>query len=376
MTATAQRRSTRKTRTGGIESNVGDLLDVLNIVGNAVGDGRTNPVTQNVLMRDGKMTCTNGEWQIDAPCNCDATTLVNHARLVAILKVCPRDSTVTLTPGETSCVVECGSSSWTLPCQSPDEFPVWPVGTLKVLPRMPADQFKRMAEAVSSAADKESARYALDGVCIDVAGGVVSFVATDGRRLSKAEAELSQDLDETQTLVPSKAFSIMAKLAVGAGEVQLESSTNEVVCQIEGGPTVTARLLDGGFPNWRKAIPDRPDAKSSVVDREKLKCAVRAARICSDETSRGVTFAFSEKGLWLHSQSATAGEASITCDIDQVGHEVSVHMDPTYVLQWLDKLPADGDPVIEVEAVDNLSAVVFRNDDYLGLVMPMDKGST
>lgn len=332
-----------------------------------------NPIYQSVLIRDGRIVSSDGEVLIDAPCEIDATLILPHARLVAILKVCKRDGTVTLTSGATSCTIESEGGKWTLPTEDASEFPTWTVNGAVPLARLPADQFRRMVRAVAYAVDDESSRYALGGVCIDVQEGVVSFVATDGRRLSKVEAEVDQAVNDSETLIPARALDIMGRLAVGDGAVQLEATGKEVVCSIDNGTTVTARLLQGAFPKWRNVIPERNDAVPTTVDRYTVESAVRAARICQDDVSKGVQFTFANDGLWLHSQSAVNGEASVTCDVVSPGQAVSVKLDPDFVLEFLQSLPADGQPTIDVEAVDSQSAVVMRTDDYLGLIMPLAK---
>jgi hypothetical protein len=55
------------------------------------------------------------------------------------------------------------------------------------------------------------------------------------------------------------------------------------------------------------------------------------------------------------------------------GQAVSVKLDPDFVLEFLQSLPSDNEPTIDVEAVDDQSAVVMRTDDYLGLIMPLAK---
>ena len=89
------------------------------------------------------------------------------------------------------------------------------------------------------------------------------------------------------------------------------------------------------------------------------------------EDSRGVQFAFNSDGIWLHGQSAVAGESSVTCPVVESGQACSVKLDPVYVRNWLTGLPADGEPVVSVEAVDHTSAVVLRCGEYTGVVMPM-----
>ena len=374
MTATATRpKKGARTAASGTELNVGEFLTTLQNAGHAVPTRAVKPIYQSVLIRSGRILSSDGEVLIDSPCQIDATLMLPHARLVAILKTCRLDGTVTLAAGDTNCTIESGGGKWTVPTEQPSEYPTWNVEGAEPVARLPADQFRRMVKAVAYAVDDESSRYALGGVCIDVQDGVVSFVATDGRRLSKVEAEIDQDVDDSQTLIPARALDIMGRLAVGDGAVQLEATGREVVCTIDNGTIVTARLLEGRFPNWRDVIPDRPDAVPSTVDRYAVEAAVRAAKICQDDVSKGVQFVFSQEGLWLHSQSSANGEASVTCDVVKAGQAVSVKLDPDFVLQFLQSLPGDNEPTIDVEAVDGQSAVVMRTDDYLGLIMPLAK---
>ena len=373
-TATATRpKKGARTAASGTELNVGEFLAAIQNAGHAIPSRAVKPIYQSVLIRDGRILSSDGEVLIDSPCQIDATLLLPHSRLVAILKTCRPDGTVTLTTGDTSCTIESGGGKWTLPTEHAGEYPTWAVTGADPVARLPADQFRRMVRAVAYAVDEESSRYALGGVCIEVKDGIVSFVATDGRRLSRVEAEVEQAVDDSVTLVPARALDIMGRLAIGDGAVQLEATSREVVCSIDSGTKVTARLLEGRFPKWREVIPDRPDAVPTTVDRYAVEAAVRAAKICQDDVSKGVQFVFSQEGLWLHSQSSANGEASVTCDVVKPGQAVSVKLDPDFVLQFLQSLPADNEPTIDVEVVDAQSAVVMRTDDYLGLIMPLAK---
>jgi DNA polymerase-3 subunit beta len=371
MTATATKSRKSQTQQHGTELNVGELLHCIQAVGHAVHDRSPTPAMRCVLINSGSVVATNGCVRIQSRTSVGGTMLVPHARLDAILKTCDPKGSISLTATGKSCVIESSGCKWVLPTESADSFPTWKIGKPIPIARIPADQFRSMVRAVAYAADDAPGRYDISGVCVDFTDGVVSFVATDGRRLSKVEAEVDQDLDNTSVIVPAESMAIMGKLADGDGAVQLESTGKEIICTIDDGPTITSSLLNGAFPDWRKAIPDRQDAVPYVVQRDSLSSAVRAAKVCHDDTSKGVTFTFSANGIVLKSQSHEKGEATVECDIVSPGGNVSVKLDPAFVLEFLQSLPADGDPEIEVEAVTHDTAVVMRSDDFLGLVMPL-----
>jgi len=373
MTATAIKSRKSKDLLSGTALNVGELLATLQSVGHAVGGRAASPAMRCVLVGDGKIIASNGSVRIEAACGIDSAMLLPHDRLVAILKACSPKDTITLTLDSGACLVKSSGYRWLVHTESADSFPAWKIGAVKPVARFPADQFRRMVKAVVYAVDEDACRYAVGGVCIDVTDGTVSFVATDGRRLSKVEAEVEQAVDNRQVIVPEESLEIMGKLAEGDGAVQLEVTDREIVCTIDGGPTVKSLLLTGVFPDWRRAIPDRPDAVPHVVDRDALVASVRAARVCHDDTSRGVMFSFGQKGIKLRSHSEAKGEADVHCGVISSGNCVNVKLDPAFVMQFLNALPADGDPEIKVEAVDAGAAVVMRTESYLGLVMPMSQ---
>lgn len=367
-TATKERKA--KARSGGITLNAVTLKAALSAVSPAVQARHAKPILANVLLADGVLTATDLEVRIDVEIDYHGPKLLlPHGRLSAILSAAGGGA-VTLTQEDSKCVVTCGNGTWTLPTEDAAEFPTWAVTGGKPVCRLPADQFCRAVAGVVYACDEESSRYALGGVCLDVHGGTVTLVATDGRRLSSVECEVDQAVDDGQTLVPARALGIMQRLAAGSeGAVQLEASGTECVMTVEG-TTVTARLLEGKFPRWRDVIPTR-DAKCTTVTSTELLSATRAAAIVTTEDSRGVQFAFNSDGIWLHGQSAVAGESSVTCPVVESGQACSVKLDPVYVRNWLTGLPADGEPVVSVEAVDHTSAVVLRCGEYTGVVMPM-----
>jgi len=176
-----------KERTG-LSMAAGELLAAMMDVTRVVSSRGPKPILGNVRIGDGLITGTNLEIRIDREIgeHCDPF-LLPADRLLAILRACKHDDTVTLTPSGSSVKVKCGRGSWTLPCEDVAEFPTWESTDAKPVCRLPADQFVRAVRSVAYACDRESSRYALGAVLIDVTGGDPTFVATDGRRLSAVQ---------------------------------------------------------------------------------------------------------------------------------------------------------------------------------------------
>jgi DNA polymerase-3 subunit beta len=363
--------ATKERKRGGITLSAADLKSALAAVSPAVPSRAPKPILTNVRLGDGLVTGTDLEVRIDAAIDYHGDAmLLPHGRLMAILSAAGGED-VTLEPKGTQCVVRCGHGTWTLPVEDAAEYPIWEPKDARPVTRLPADQFARAVRGVVFAADQESSRYALGAVLVDVKDGVVSFVATDGRRLCSCEMEHDLAVDDSTTLVPSRVMQILARVAVAAGEdsVQLEATGNELLATI-GGTTVTARLTEGRFPRWRDVIPADGGEPTTVLATELLS-ATRAAAIVTSEQSKGVQYTFTAEGIHLHGQSAEAGESSVTCQIVEAGKACSVKLDPVFVREWLSGLPADGEPTVSVQATDAQSAVVLRTDTFTGVIMPL-----
>ena len=369
-TATATRKSSRR---GGVTIATATLRQALADVAAAVPTRPAKPTLTNVLFANGTLTATDLELQIAAEIDYTGEPLLlPHARLRAILAEA-RAEEVTITPDGTSCVVAAGRGTWRLPVESAAEWPTWNHEPLRTLVRVPCDQFARAVKACVYATDTDSSRYALGAVLIEVLGGDCSFVATDGRRLSHVAVEHDQAVDDGSALVPARVLASLASVAArGDDAVQLEASEHELVATLPG-CVVTARQIAGRFPRWRDVLPtNRPGTIETVVDRDELMAATRAAAIVTSEQSKGVDFTFSADGVTLHGQSAEYGQSDVTIEVVSGGDPVKVKLDPVFVVEWLRGIATDEGPHITVELVDAQSACVLRNGGcYTGVIMPL-----
>ena len=370
-TATKER---KKARAGGTTLPTESLKRALAEVAAAVPSRHAKPVLCNVLLSNGECTATDLQLKVSAELPwAGEPLLLPHARLRAIVNEC-RSEEITIKADGTVAEICAGSGTWRLPVEDAAEFPTWEPDATTFI-RVPCDQFVRAVRSVVYATDDESSRYALGAVLLEVKDNTLTLVATDGRRLACVEIDPAeeQNVDDRNVLVPSHALATMASIAAGNPDsaVQLDATPSEVVATIDGA-IVTARQIDGRFPRWRDVFPKR-EATPSVVNVQELLSATKAAAIVATENSKGIDYTFSADGIWLHGQSAESGESSITCNLVTFGQAATTKLDPLFVRQFLQALPADGEPEVEIEVVDHESAVVLKSGDVRGVIMPMAK---
>ena len=174
------------------------------------------------------------------------------------------------------------------------------------------------------------------------------------------------------TIVPTKAMLLIERaLSPSDAEVQLAVVGNELLVHSQRA-TISARLLEGRFPDWRKVFPEQTGGLKLELAVGPTHAAVRQAAIVTSEESRGVDFSFGGGTLRLSSQAADVGTSKVEMPIGYDGEEIIVTFDPRFVADFLKVL----DPASQVtlKLIDANSAAVFTADEnYTYVVMPLSR---
>ena len=228
------------------------------------------------------------------------------------------------------------------------------------------------------AAARENSRYAINGVLLVRDGKKLEMVATDGRRLAKCTATTDAKSDSARCIVPSKALSMLLKLADEPEEpVHVAITDSRAVFAFgddaaDARATLSSSLVEGTFPPYEDVIPKDQDIKVTF-DRDVLASAVRRAALLTNEESRGVRLAFKgeAKALELSSRAPEMGEARIGVDLTAYdGADIEIGFNPTFLTDAL-RVINDPEVVIELKA-PNKPGLVKSGGDFLYVVMPVN----
>lgn len=350
-----------------------ELLAALNICGRVTPRRAPSEVLTFVRLERDKIEATDGELRVIVPHPYQGEPmLLPFHKLNELTRVAAGENLDLDCDGKTA-VIKTSSGKWTLPTADPAEWPTPQTSKRSPVARIPADQLARGLSAVIDAADPSAGQVALGGVHVDVTDGLVSLVATDGRRLFKYEIEIDQAVDDTQILLTARAATLIGVLAgqMGdEGDVQLERSGSEIFAEIgSGGAQVIARQIAGSFPKWRKVIPGMGRAQPTMVQADKLNDAIRQAAICTSEQSKAIELTFG-KTIICQATSSESGASRVELEPIESGKSVTIRVNPQFCIEWLRRV--DPSEPIYVEAVDASSALVFRSEDSTGVVMPME----
>lgn len=250
-----------------------------------------------------------------------------------------------------------------------DEFPelATPEGDAVTLA---AKAFKDAIDQVEKAASSDDARPILTGVLMAAEEGGLRLVSTDSYRLSVRDLAGTTVLGEGQkVLVPSRALKELARVVGEEEEITLRLGERDAGFMV-GNVSVTTRLIEGDFPNYRGLIPTN-HPNQLTVDRITLLDAVRRVRLLAQE-STPVRLAMSADGLELVAVTQDVGQAhEAVQEANYVGDDLTVAFNPEYLIDGIEVAPGDE---ITLETVDELKPALLKSaddPDFLYLLMPV-----
>jgi DNA polymerase III subunit beta len=225
---------------------------------------------------------------------------------------------------------------------------------------------------VVPAASKDDARPILTGVLIAATGGGVRLVATDSYRLAVRDlAGVSLLTEGRSVLVGAKGLGELQRLLPAEGDVEVFLGEREVTFRL-GDTSLTARLVEGEFPNYQQLVPSGYPNRLTV-ERDALADAVNRVRLVAGQNrdSSPIRLAMSSTGLDLSATAQDVGQSYEPVEAKYEGSELTVAFNSQFLL---DGLEAAGSAEIVIETIDPLKPAVLRGSDgpeFLYLLMPV-----
>ena len=306
------------------------FLKGLQMVQNIVEPRQTLPILANVLVQAEdevvRLTATDLEVgaRVSVPARVASTgaITISARKLGEIVKELPA-AAVALRVGDNATVsLRCGGATYKLVGLGPDDFPPVVPATPTSWVTMEAKILREMLAQTKFAVSHDETRYALNGVLFTFQGKDVRLVATDGHRLAISTRSLGTGVGGASGIVPRKAVSEVERV-LGAGEdVQIAITENQFVLQMPNF-VMTARLIEGQFPNYEAVVPKGHPGKL-VLGRATLAAALRRVAVMAEERNRPVKFTLAPARLRLSASSQELGEAEEVLEVEYAGEELTI----------------------------------------------------
>ena len=353
------------------------FLKGLQMVQNIVEPRQTLPILANVLLEaDGenvRLTATDLEVgarvAVPAKVGSKGAITVSARKLAEIVKELPAAAVALKVTDNVTVSLRCGGATYRMVGLAPDDFPPVVPASPQSWVSVEAKMLREMLTQTSFAVSHDETRYALNGVLFAFQGKDVRMVATDGHRLALSMRSLGQAVASATGIVPRKAVTEIMRV-IGAGEeVQLAITDNQFVLQMPNF-VMTARLIEGQFPNYEAVIP-RTHPGRLTTGRGALSSALRRVAVMAEERNKPVKLALSPASLKVSASSQELGEAEEILDVEYAGEEMVIGFNSRYLLEAIAALEKD-QVVLEIKDAQSPGVIKsVEGEGYCCVIMPM-----
>ncbi len=338
----------------------------------------TRPVLQNLLItatKDGVVVSATDmeiglKWHISSE-DCEVlkegSVLLPAARMAQIARSLESEE-ISISEGETLCVVKGGRSKFDVVTENVEDFPAIPDPPAAAALEIDAAKFAEMTHKTIFASAKESTRYALNGVHLEVKDGVLEMVATDGRRMALIKEKVGKQAKMPAAIVPQKALGQVEKLKTAAEEkLSISISERQIFFKAAKG-LVVSRLIEGHFPPYGDVIP-KDNNKKAVLSRAGLLSAMRQAALMTSEESKSVLMSFDDGELTITGRAPDEGTSEVKADVKYEGDKIDIRFNPQFIIDCLTVTDSE-DMTIEMKE-PSTPALIKDQTGFLYVAMPI-----
>jgi DNA polymerase-3 subunit beta len=352
---------------------------VLQTVGRAVSSRSSVQILGGILLRttEDSVEAAATDMELSLRAKIDATVagpgsvVVPGRVLLDIVRVLPPgEVTFAQVAGESTMSITCGSASYRVHTYDATDFPELPTASDDETFTLPREPFLETLATVGKAASKDESRPVLTGILIRLSGDKLVMAATDSYRLSVKEKKIElSDGVELDAVVPARALNEVARLGAAADDAPIEVAVhqNQILFGC-GGVWLSARRIDGQFPNYDQLKPDSFDAEMRA-SRDELADVVRRVAVLAQRNT-ALRLGLTEGELSLRSQTQDVGEAHETMPVTFTGEPIEIGFNPAFFLEGLESISTDE---VVLRLINPLRPGLLSDgsEDFWYLIMPI-----
>ncbi len=246
------------------------------------------------------------------------------------------------------------------------------------------DALKWMIRKTAFAASRDDARYFLNGVHLSLKsegnGTMLQIAATDGTRLAVAGMMIEQPLEkdlgspsarekkEVEAIIPNRAVKELEKLAVSSDVIKIGLQENRIVFNA-GDTALVSTLLEGGYPDYRKVIPDG-SMINLKVDTGDLIAVIRRISQVSNPKLPCVKLETEGNRMKISADSPYIGDGCEEMDVDKDGDDMTIAVNVHYLMDALKAVDSQ-DTLIGIDSEVKPMVIRPSTGDYLCVIMPV-----
>src|SRR5919109_5628862 len=282
-----------------------EFAEKLQVVGRGVSTRTTVQILGGIMLRaaGGRLHLSATDMEIslrdslEARVEDEGGVVVPGRLLVDIVRLLPAgEVTLEHRADEGVARLACGSASYQLNTYGPEDFPRLPQIEPESAFTVDREAFLDTIARVGRSASRDESRPVLTGVLVRFEGEKLVMAATDSYRLSVKETALPEAPGrDVEAIIPARALSELVRIAQagGPGTLQVGVQENQVVFGVDD-VWLTARRIDGQFPNYKQLLPETFEYEVELPREELLDVVRRIAVMAQRNSPLRIRFAEGE----------------------------------------------------------------------------------
>lgn len=357
------------------------LLQAFQLVNPLVPARSSMPVLQGIKLTANNKTlhlsATDLEVGIQYPVAAEVkeagTMVIPSARLGGILRE-TADPKITIENSGGTAHIKTKTSKYKIMCMDVSEYPDFPAFNEKKSISINTAGLKEMVRKTTFAVSRESNRYALTGLLLEIRKKDIRMVASDGKRLAYVKRASNQDIGaDIKVIVSPKSLNLLERI-IENEEQSLRIETDETQLKVlipqkeQEGIILFARLIDGSFPDYESVIPTDSTKKIEMPASEFF-AAMRQVALVTTDKFKATQISLDKNKMTLLTRTQDVGEAIVEIPVKYEDEPFKITFNPEY---FMDALRIIGEDDIVLGLKDKTSpAVIKQGKDYTYLVMPL-----
>ncbi|HBM16570.1 MAG TPA: DNA polymerase III subunit beta [Lentisphaeria bacterium] len=268
--------------------------------------------------------------------------------------------------------IQGGNSKFKLLGLSTEGFPIPMPSTVIRSFSIVQGEFSRMLNLINYAVkvEEDGNRKALTGILISTSDNSVTCVATDGKRLALCEKGIDNFTGtDGEIVIPLKsALEVKSLISNKSGVLKVEVASNLVNFIFDDATTMTTKVIDEVYPNYRQVIPPS-FSKQIKINRGLCSSVLSRVSLVVTEKNNFVKINFLPNKLEMSASSTEIGDSTDYMDIEYDGNELNICINPIFVRDPIQRMDSDN---FVVKLNDGYNPIALSDEDgFLYVVMPM-----
>ncbi|MBN1169091.1 DNA polymerase III subunit beta [Candidatus Woesebacteria bacterium] len=340
------------------------------------------PVLGNILLKAEKesllLSATNLELSVSVSIGADVSEegeITIPAKTLSDLVVNLSPSTIELESKKERVKINSDHFSSNISAMNSSDFPAVVQTVGKNMTSLDRETLINTLQKVLYAASNDETRPVLTGVLVKFDKKKLTFVATDGFRLSTKSIIADNTSDQQSLILPKTALVEITRISSDEENIGLNfiKKDSQVVFGIED-VVLASRIIEGNFPDYEKIIPKENKIKINLAKSD-LSQAMRLAGVFARDSANTIKLLVEKDGLTVTSESSKSGsqktkiDAKVKGDIGKDGFTIAFNY--KFIEDFLGSVEGES---VDIEFDEVNSPGVFRDPedkDFLHLIMPV-----